>query len=100
MAVFSYRPFPNILKYMYQQWDLPQSGNQDSFKHILKSSAGIYESSGNHSSLEPPLEYNQDQTNDWRIVMTILIILKAMATCSFRLVLEGKISKEIPESSR
>ena len=52
-----------------------------------------------HSSLESPLEY----TGLWRIrfVMTFLTILGVMELlCSFRLVLEGKTGKEIPESSR
>ena len=56
-----------------------------------------------HSSLEPPLEYNQDQIFDEsRFVMTFLTILGVMEIlCSFRLVLEGKMGgKEIPESSR
>ena len=36
-----------------------------------------------------------------RLVMTFLTILEVMEIlCSFRLVLEGKTSKEIPESSR
>ena len=35
-----------------------QSGNEDSFRHILKSLAGMYESSG--SQFLEPL-YNQDQ---------------------------------------
>ena len=49
-----------------------------------------------HSSLEPPLEYNQDQ-----VVMTFLTILGVMdILCSFRSLLEGKTGKEIPESSR
>ena len=55
-----------------------------------------------HSSLEPPLEYNQDQTLDEsRFIMTYLTISGVMEIlCSFRLVLEGKTGKEIPESSR
>ena len=32
--------------------------------------------------------------------MTFLTILGVIEICSFRLVLEGKIAKEIPESSR
>ena len=36
-----------------------QSGKQASFRHILKSSASMYESS---CSLEQPLEYNQDES--------------------------------------
>ena len=54
-----------------------------------------------HSSLIPPLEYNQDTFDESRSVMTFLTILGVMEIlCSFRLVLEGKIGKEIPESSR
>ena len=85
-----------------------------------------------HSSLEPPLEYNQDKTllknflasmyessgsqffrtttgiqsgqdafEESRFVMTFLTILGVVdILCSFRLVLEGKTGKEIPESSR
>ena len=45
---------------------LQQSGKQDSFRHLLKSSASMYESTGSQvfkepeSLAEPPLEYNQD----------------------------------------
>ena len=35
-----------------------------------------------------------------RFIMTFLTILGAMKICNFRLVLEGKTSKGIPESSR
>ena len=37
-----------------------QSGKQDPFRRILKSSATMYESSGSQF-FRPPLEYNQDQ---------------------------------------
>ena len=57
-----------------------------------------------HSSLEPPLEYNQDRPDAFdksRFVMTFLTIVGVIEIlCSFRLVLEGKTGKEIPESSR
>ena len=44
---------------------------------------------------------NQDLMNQKRFVMTFLTILGVMEVlCSFRLVLEGKTGKEIPESSR
>ena len=64
------------------------------------------------SSLEPPLEYNQDQQffrtttgiqsgsdafDDSRFGMTFLIILGVTEIYSYRLVLEGKTGKEIPE---
>ena len=44
--VFSSRPFPNILRNRDNDEPFQQSGKQDSFRHILKSSASIYESSG------------------------------------------------------
>ena len=54
-----------------------------------------------HSSLEPPLEYIQDDFDESRFVMTFLTILGVMEILrSCRLVLEGKTGKEIPESSR
>ena len=53
-----------------------------------------------HSSLEPPLEYNQDQMllMNQGSFLTILGVMEILY--SFRLVLEGKTGKEIPESSR
>ena len=52
-----------------------------------------------HSSLEPPLDYNQD--HDSRSVMTFLTILGIMKILwSFKLVLEGNTGRAIPESSR
>ena len=52
-----------------------------------------------------PLEYTGIQSgldafDESRFVMTFLNILGVTKICSFRLVLEGKIGKEIPESSR
>ena len=48
MVVFNCRPHPNIYKYgMRHWWDnetFEQSGAENSFRHLLKSSA-IYESS-------------------------------------------------------
>ena len=77
-----------------------QSGKQDSFRHILKSSASIHVQNLSHSSLEPPLEYYQDLDKS-RFIMTFLTILGVTEIlCSFRLVLEGKTGKEIPDSSQ
>ena len=54
-----------------------------------------------HSSLKPPPEYNQDQTPKSRFIMALLTNLVVMEIlCSFRLVLEVKTGKEIPDSSR
>ena len=50
------------------------------------------------SSLEPPLEYNLEES---RFIMTFLTTLGVMEIlCSFRLVLDGETDKEIAESSR
>ena len=56
-----------------------------------------------HSSLEQPLEYNQDHdaTDKSRLVMTFVTILGVTKIlCSFGLVFEEKTVKKIPESSR
>ena len=54
------------------------------------------------SSLEPPLEYNQDQTplmNQGLLLQKYFLGVTEIL-CNFKLVLEGKTGKEIPESSR
>ena len=56
-----------------------------------------------YSYLEPPLELNQDQTllmnqGSFRPLSPSSGVTEIL--CSFRLVLEGKTGKEIPESSR
>ena len=56
-----------------------------------------------HSSLETitGIQLGPDSFDESRFIMTFLTILGIMETlCSFRLVLEGKTVKEIPESSR
>ena len=50
-----------------------------------------------HSSLKPPLEYAFDKSS---FFMTFSTILEVPEICSFRLGLESKTGKEIPESSR
>ena len=88
-----YNPF----KDREHRWDFQQSGKQVSFKHILKSSPGIYESSGSQflwtttriQSGPAAFDKASQQTN-----------LGVKEICSFRLVLEGKTGKEIPQSSR
>ena len=55
------------------------------------------------SSLEPSLEYNKDQMslmNQGSLWLFLAILGVIEILWSFRLVLEGKIGKEIPESSR
>ena len=62
----------------------------------------MYESSGSQffrttTGIQP----GPDAFDESRFFMTFLTILGAIEiSCSFRLVLEGKIGKEIPESSR
>ena len=55
------------------------------------------------SSLEPPLEYNQDKLLFPNQMIDMIFLTNQGVTeilCSFRLVLEGKRGKEIPEPSR
>ena len=51
-----------------------------------------------HSSLKPPLEYNQDQLPVTNQGLTILGVTEIL--CSFKLVCERKTNKRISESSR
>ena len=54
-----------------------------------------------HSSLPDTRSSGPDASDESRFAMTFLTILGVMEIlCSFRLVLEGKTGKEIPESSR
>ena len=79
-----------------------QSGKQDSFRHLLKSLASMYETSGSQFFRNTTgIQSGPDAFDESRFVMTFLTILGVMEIlCSFRLVLEGKTGKEIPESSR
>ena len=79
-----------------------KSGKQDSFRHILKSSASMYESSGSQFfRTTTGIQSGPDAFDESKFVMTFLTILGVMEIlCNFRLVLEGKTDKEIPESSK
>ena len=79
-----------------------QSGKQDSFRHLLKNLASMYESSGSQFfRTTTGIQSGPDALDESKFVMTFLTILGVMEIlCSFRLVLEGKTGKEIPESSR
>ena len=74
----------------------------DSFRHLLKSLGSMYESSGSQFfRTTTGIQSGADAFDESRFVMTFLTILGLMEIlCSFRLVLEGKKGKEIPESSR
>ena len=62
----------------------------------------MYESSGSQFfRTTTGMQSGPDALDESRFVMTFLTILGVMdVLCSFRLVLEGKTGKEIPESSR
>ena len=62
----------------------------------------MYESSGlQFFRTTTGIQSGPDAFDESRFVMTFLTILGAMEIlCSFRLILEGKTGKEIPESSR
>ena len=74
-----------------------QSGKQDSFRHILKSSASMHESSGSQFfRTTTGIKSGPDAFDESRFNMTFLTILGVIELlCSFRLVLEGKTGKEI-----
>ena len=75
-----------------------QSKKQDSFRHILKSSTSMYESSG--SQFTTGIQSGADVFDDEsRFIMTFLTMLGVMEICSFRIILEGKTGKEIPPKS-
>ena len=72
------------------------------FSDILKSLPSIFESSGSQFyRTTTGIQSEQDKFDESRFVVTFLTILGVMEIlCNFRLVLEGKTSKEIPGPSR
>ena len=79
-----------------------KNGKQDPFRHILKSLASMCESSGSQFfKTITGIQSGPDAFDESRFAMTFLTILGIMEIlCSFRLVLDGKTGKEIPDSSR
>ena len=79
-----------------------QSGKQDSFRHILKSLASMYESSGSQFfRTTTGIQSGPDTFEESKFIMVFLTILGVMEILfSFRLVLEGKTGKDIQEPSR
>ena len=67
----------------------------------MKSLASMYESSGSQFFRNTTgIQSGPDSFDESRFVMTFLTILGVIEIlCRFRLVLEGKAGKEIPESS-
>ena len=98
-VVFSSRPSPTFLNTGTTDETFQQSGKKDSFRQILKSLASMYESSGSEFFRTTTwIQSGPDAFDEPRFDMTFLIILGVMEIlCSFRLVLEGKTGKEIPE---
>ena len=79
-----------------------QPGKQDSFRHILKSSANMCESSGaQFFKTTTGIQSGPDAFDESRFVISFLTIVGVTEIlCSFRLVLEGETGKGIPVSSR
>ena len=79
-----------------------KSGKQDYFRHILESSVSMYESSGSQVfRTNTGIPSGPGFFDQARFVMTFLTIFGIMEIlCNFRLVVEGKTGKEIPESSK
>ena len=74
----------------------------DTTVRILKNLASMYESSGSQFfRTTTGIQSGPDVFDESMFVMTFLTILGVMEIlCSFRLVLEGKTGKVVPESSR
>ena len=93
--------FPTLLNAGTTDVTFQQSGKQDSFRHILKNSANMYETSGSQFfRTTTEMQSGPDAFGESRTVMTFLTIMEVMEIWCFRLVLEGKSGKEVPESSR
>ena len=75
-----------------------KSGKQDSFRHILKSSASIYESSSSQVFRTiTGIQSTRDAFGKAMVIMTFLTILCiTKILCSFKINIEEKAGKEIP----
>ena len=78
-VALSFRPFPNMLKYMNYRWDLPTK--KKFFRHILKSSVSMCNKSGsqffrNTTGIQPA----QDAFDESKFIMNYLIILGVINT--------------------
>ena len=78
------------------------SGKQDSLGHLWKSLANTLESPGSQFfRITTGIQSGLDAFDKSRFIMAFLTIVGVTEIlCSFKLVLEGKTDKEIPESSR
>ena len=102
LEAFSCTPLSNILKYRETFQDIPvetfqQPGNRipsDIYWEVQLICIKV----PTDSSSEPPLEHNNYQTSTR--IQSVMTFWVTGTLCSFRLVLEGKTTKEIPESAR
>ena len=101
-VVLSSIPSPAFLHTWTTNETFQQSGKQDSLRHLVTSSASMYESSGSQFfRTTTEIQPGPDAFDESMSLMTILTILGVKEIlCSFKFVLEGKTGKEIPESSR
>ena len=94
VVVFDVELSPTFLNTGTTSETFQQSGKQDSFRHVLKSSASMHESSDwQFFRITTGIQSGQDTFDEWRFVMIFLTILGVVEICSFRLVLEGKIKR-------
>ena len=78
-----------------------QSGKQDSFRHFYLRVQPVCKKVRCQSSFATGMQSAPDAFDESKFVMTFLTILGVTEIlCSFRLVLDGKTFKEIPELSR
>ena len=78
-----------------------QSGKQDSFRHFHLRVQPVCKKVQCQSSFATGMQSAPDAFDESKFVMTFLTILGVTEIlCSFRLVLDGKTFKEIPELSR
>ena len=101
MVVFNIIFYSNILNTGTTNETSEQSGKQGSFRHMLKSSARMYENSGsqflrNTTSMQSRLNVFY-KSRFAMIFLTILGVTEIL--CSFIFVLEEKASKETSKSS-
>ena len=76
-------------------------GKQDSFKHILKISTSMYETScSQFFRTTARIQLGPYTFDKSKFVMTFFTILRITEIFSFTWVLEGKAGKEIPDYSR
>ena len=84
VVVFSRTLSPNILKHSEHQWDLPIIWKTDSLRHILNSSATMYENSGSHFfRITTGIQLRPGTFHKSRLVMTFLTNLEVRNIMQF-----------------